>query len=240
MSNETGHAKNIDSANRTVTVITSFGTDYNPSKPSIKLTAFKAQVVATETDQEAFLTAQRTNLNDKNIRKTEFKVLPTLATRLLGAIKATDANEPTVEDAEGFVRKLRGGRADNSSTPAPAPGDGEDHEHSVSQRSFYNLIEHLKGLHGIISTEPTYAPNETELKPATIATLIARLTTLNKAEDTSFTKMNKARTARNNRLYSPNTGILATVEDIKNYVTSLYGARSPQMKQLTVIKFKAM
>jgi hypothetical protein len=39
---ETGHAKNVTNLESLITSITAFGTSYNPSKDSIKLTALQA------------------------------------------------------------------------------------------------------------------------------------------------------------------------------------------------------
>ncbi len=244
---ETGHARNIDGASKFITILTSWAADYNPAKPALQLPQFTLQVAQAETLQEAYLDAKRANLNDKNTRRAAFAPLQKFATRVLNALKASDATEGTIADAEGYIRKLRGKRAkkQKGQDPAPSadlppvsPAHNEDHQHSVAQLSFSSLIEHLKGLQAITATEPSYAPNEADLTATAIAALIAHLTALNKAEDQSYTACSNARNARNESLYAPKTGILDTVESIKAYTKSRFGATSPELKQLTYIKFK--
>lgn len=236
---ETGHSKNIIAFDQVITVCESWGSTYNPSKASIKLTKLKTQHTDVDTDDTTYKAKFRLNSDDKNLRKTEFAPVKKLGTKILNAIKATDASDATIEDAEGYVRKLRGERAGDAPKKSAAEGatGDDDNSHSVSQQSFTNIVEHLKGLNAVAKSETTYNPNETELKTANVDTLIARLTLLNKNENTSFVAMEKARISRDKRLYAEKTGVLDTVEDIKEYAKSVFGANSPELKQLTAIKF---
>ena len=236
---ETGHSKNIISFDKVITVCESWGSAYNPSKASIKLAKLKSQHTDVDADNTLYATKARTNGDDKNLRKTEFAPVKKLGTKVLNALKATDASDATIADAEGFVRKLRGERAGDppkkSATESVASED--ESSHSVSQQSYTNIVEHLKGLNLVASTEASYNPNETELKTATIAALITRLTLLNKNESTSFVAMENARISRDKRLYIEKIGVLDTFEDIKEYAKSVFGVTSPELKQLTAIKF---
>jgi hypothetical protein len=195
---DTGHSKNIIAFDNVISVCESLGTDYNPSKVSIKLAKLKTQHTDVDTDDKTYKSKFRLNSDDKNLRKTEFAPVKKLSTKILNAIKATDASDATIEDAEGYVRKLRGERADDppkKSAAESATGD-DDNSHSVSQQSYSNIVEHLKGLIAVAKNEATYNPNETELKTATVDTLIARLTLLNKNESISFVAMENARISR--------------------------------------------
>ena len=236
---ETGHSKNIISLDKVIGVCESWGSTYNPSKASIKLAKLKTQHTDVDADNTLYATKARTNGDDKNLRKTEFAPVKKLGTKVVNALKATDASDATIADAEGFLRKLRGERAgDPPKKTATEGATGEDdNSHSVSQQSFTNIVEHLKGLNLVASTETSYNPNETELKTANVTALIVRLTLLNKNESTSFIAMENARISRDNQLYADKTGVLDTVEDIKEYAKSVFGANSPQLKQLTAIKF---
>lgn len=236
---ETGHSKNIISFEQVITVCEGWGTAYSPTKTSLKLANLKTQLASVADDNTTFKTKFRQNSDDKNTRKTEFAPIKKLATKMLNALKATDASEGTIDDAAGYVRKLRGERAGDppkKETTEDAAGNNNN-SHSVSQQSFTNIVEHLKGLNAVAKTETTYNPNETELKTTTVDTLITRLTQLNKNESISYTAMENARISRDKRLYGEKTGVLDTVEDIKEYAKSVFGAGSPQLKQLTAIKF---
>jgi hypothetical protein len=43
---------------------------------------------------------------------------------------------------------------------------------------------------------------------------------------------------RNIKLYSPETGIVDTAQTVKNYVKSVFGATSPQYKQISKLIFR--
>ena len=47
------------------------------------------------------------------------------------------------------------------------------------------------------------------------------------------------RISRNNLLYKENTGLYDVALDVKNYIKSVFGATSPQYKQVSKIKFTA-
>ncbi len=236
-SSETGHAKNIAYFNEAIKICESWGTDYNPSKTALKVANLKIQLADSDASQTDYGDKKQTNATDKNLRKTAFKPINKLATKLENAIKSTDASEASIADVEGFCRKIHGERAGNApQKTADAAGKEQDNSHSVAQLSFTNIVEHLKGLNKALIAESSYAPNETELKTATIATLITTLSTLNDNESKSFIAMNKAKITRDKKLYAPKTGLFDTFQAIKDYAKSLYGISSPQYKQLSKLK----
>jgi hypothetical protein len=46
--------------------------------------------------------------------------------------------------------------------------------------------------------------------------------------------------SRNDILYKPDTGLIDTASAAKSYIRSLFGATSPEIKQLSGLTFKAM
>jgi maltooligosyltrehalose synthase len=72
---------------------------------------------------------------------------------------------------------------------------------SVSQQSFDGLIDNFTKLIQIVSTEAAYLPNETELKVATLNTLLASLKAANTSVINTITTYSNARIARNTVLY---------------------------------------
>jgi hypothetical protein len=51
------------------------------------------------------------------------------------------------------------------------------------------------------------------------------------------TVVSNARIARDKALYAETTGVLDVAQDVKQYVKSLFGATSPQYKQVSGLKF---
>lgn len=236
---ETGHAKNVGNFQRLINFVTSYGAEYNPSKTELKLPALNALKTAASTAM-ADVVAKKQAENDRtNERSAAFAVVPKLATRLINALEATDASEEKLEDAKGFNRKIQGKSASSDrKSPDAKTGEPESDPISSSQKSFDQIIEHLSGLLAVLESEPTYDPNEEELKTATISALIEDLTAVNNAAETAITNVSNARIDRNKILYTNEDSIVETAEDVKKYVKSIYGASNPKYEQVQSIEFK--
>ena len=85
-----------------------------------------------------------------------------------------------------------------------------------------------------------YAPNEEELKVATLTTLYNDLKTNNDQVVAATVALSNNRIVRNEMFYRENTGLVAITVDIKAYVKSIYGASSPQYKQISKLAFKTV
>ena len=68
--------------------------------------------------------------------------------------------------------------------------------------------------------------------------MLADMQAKNAAAATASIQAANARTARNQVLYNDENGIIALANLVKKYVKSVFGADSPQYKQLTALKFK--
>lgn len=60
---------------------------------------------------------------------------------------------------------------------------------------------------------------------------------LNNNAVTAGIRLSNARIARNEMMYKPLTGLVDTAYDIKIYIKSIFGATSPQYKQVSKLKF---
>lgn len=233
---EVGHAKNVANFQDLIEFVTGYGATYNPSKNSLKL----PQLVALKATAETKLTdviSKNTAYNNKvNERMVAFSNLKSLSTRLVNALQTTDATTQTINDAKTFNRKMQGKKASASQTPtdpnAPAPKTI-----STSQQSYDQLIQHLAGLKSVLEEESSYTPNETDLQVATIDAKIADLTAKNTAVSTAYTNISNSRISRNETLYTSDNGIFETASEVKKYIKSVFGASSPQYKQVSGIKF---
>ena len=234
---ETGHAKNVANFQDLIAFVTGYGAVYNPSKNALKL----PQLIALHTSAQANLadvvTKNTTYNNTVNERLNAFSNLKSLSTRLVNALETTDATPETIADAKGFNRKLQGKRASSPTEPtdpnAPAPNTI-----SASQQSYDQQIQHLAGLISVLNLEPSYSPNENDLKIATLTTKQADLSAKNNAVATSYTGVSNSRINRNKTLYDVNTGLVDIATEVKKYIKSLFGATSPEFAQVKGIEFK--
>ena len=233
---ETGHAKNVANFEDFISFVTAYGATYNPTKASIKLANLNAIFTQAKSDITNVMNKTVAFNTTSNVRATLFEPLQKLSTRLVQALSSTDATKELIKDAKTVNRKLQGKRSKTIETitdpNAPAPNTI-----SASQQSYDQLIEHFGKLIEILKSEPSYIPNETELKIATLNTQLTALKTANTNVTTAYTAVSNSRIARDKTLYKEKTGMYDVTLDVKNYVKSLYGISSPEFKQLSKIKF---
>ena len=238
---ETGHAKNVANFEVLISFCNGYGVVYNPSKNSIKIVALNT---LKTTAQGNIATVTNTNTafnNATNSRQIVFAPIKKLATKIVNALAATDAAQQTIDDAKTINRKIQGSRKEPI-TPPPPPTDPnatppEDNSISVSQQSYDSLLDNFKKLIALVTAEPTYLPNENELKVVNLNIQAADLATKNTAVIGATTTLSNARIARNKTLYTPKTGLYDTTQEVKKYVKSVFGATSPEYKQVSGIKF---
>ncbi len=132
---------------------------------------------------------------------------------------------------------MQGKKAGSTAKPAD-PNTPAPTTISASQQSYDQQIQHLAGLISVLQSEPSYAPNENELKVATLTAKQAELLTKNNAVATAYTGVSNSRIARDKTLYKLDTGLTDTAAEVKKYVKAIFGASSPEFAQVKGIQFK--
>jgi hypothetical protein len=237
---ETGHAKNVATFEDLISFCTGYGATYNPSKAILKLTALNPQLTAAQAALQSVKTAKTSYDNATNARELAFVPLKPLATKIINALAASDATTQTVDDARTIVNKIQGRRAKKVVVPdatALAAGAEPVKTASTSQQSYDKLVDHFAQLIALLTAEPKYIPNENELKVATLTTQIADMKTKNTAVVNGLTAVSNARINRDKLLYGELTGMVDVAMDVKQYVKSVFGATSPQYKQVSGLRF---
>jgi hypothetical protein len=248
---ETGHAKNVANFEDLISFCTGYGTSYNPTKAAIKLPALNTLLTNSRNSLIAVNTALSPFNNTVNAREIAFVPLSKLVTRIINALDATDATTQVVKDAKTIARKLQGKRAEKLSPPPPPPPPAASIAPSplptplpitpvhisASQMSFDSRIENFSKLITLLTNEPLYAPNETDLKLIALNTLLTSLKTTNTAVVNGTTPLSNARISRNSILYATGTGLVDIAGEVKKYVKSVFGGTSPQYKQVSGLKF---
>jgi len=103
--------------------------------------------------------------------------------------------------------------------------------------SFDNRVENMGKLIELLTVQPAYAPNETDLTTDSLTAFHTNMSGTNTAAKNAETALSNSRIARNNILYKDETGLVAIAGKVKDYVISAFGASSPQYKQISKIKF---
>ena len=246
---ETGHAKTVANFEKLIDYCEGYGTIYNPSKTTISLASLKT----LHNKAKEVLTEVNSNFpsysNAIAAREIVFAPLSKLATKVINALKATDTSDQVIDNARTIIRKLQGRRASAKTKQAEVPTVEnpeeikivlpiEPKEISASQMSFDSRIENLDKLIKLISSVPEYAPNEEELKISSLTTLYNDLRAKNTAVMQAVVPISNARITRNEILYKEKTGLVDVALDVRAYVKSIFGATSPQFKQISKLSFR--
>jgi hypothetical protein len=142
-----------------------------------------------------------------------------------------------IKDAKTINRKIQGKRAKEITAPTD-PNTPAPNTISASQQSYDQLIEHFAKLFALLKSEPSYAPNESDLRIPTLDALLTQLRADNTNVMNAYTAVSNARISRDVTLYQDNTGLVPTALDVKGYIKSVFGATSDQYKQVSKIAFK--
>ena len=241
---ETGHAKNVSNFDELISFATGYGATFNPSKASIKVPALQAQSTASKSAVSAVNAALSAYSNAVSAREVAFEPLSKLSTRILNALKATDTSTQVDESAQTFIRKIQGKRAtpkmSDTEKQALAADGKVVKESSSSQMSYDSRLDSFDKLIKLLTSVTLYAPNEADLKVAALSALYTDFKTKNAAVVNANTALSNARILRNDVMYKPNTGLVDVALDTKAYIKSVYGASSPQYKQVSKLAFKVI
>ena len=234
---EVGHAKNVANFADIISYCTAYGSTYNPSKAALQLTALNTLLTSAQTELANVTTAKNAFDTVTGDRQLTFEPLKPLATKVFNYLSVTDAISEIIADAKTINNKLQGKRTGTTAENPPTEGENQNNTVSVSRQSYDMLTENFASFVDLVSSVPSYTPNETELTTASLTAYLGELQTANTNVINAEVAYSNARISRNSVLYSENTGLVDIASDVKKYVKAIFGATSPQYKQISGIKF---
>jgi hypothetical protein len=239
---ETGHTKNVNNALQLIEYSQGFGTKYNPTTEALKITNLTAQQSACETSVKTASKATKVFDDLVDERMIAFDPLQPYATQIVNAFSVIGLPQDTVNGAIEINRKIQGKRAtpkkDKNSTTTETPTDGNTGgSSSASQQSYDNYVTHFGDLIDWVELQPTYNPNEPELKVAAMKAYLDKIDKANKAVIAGIVPYKNALAERDEWLYAEKTGLVDTALAVKTYIKSVFKANSPQYKQVSGIPF---
>jgi hypothetical protein len=236
---ESGINTYLNNFNRLINICEGFGTAYNPSAVTLKIDSLKYQAARVQGAINAVDTALPAYLTAENTRRAKFALLPPLATRVQSVAIASALPAAIIVHIKEVVRKIRGKRAHaiESDTTGIQPVDDPTKHISVSQQSFIEQAEHFNQLIALVASQTAYDPAENDLKVGSLNYLLAEMRAANNAVLAAIVPLATARQERNKQLYTPTTGMMDTGLTVKEYVKGVFGAASPQYKEVRSIKF---
>lgn len=158
---------------------------------------------------------------------------------MINFLPVTDATEQTIADAKAINNMIQGRRATpkEKTTENENPTLEESKGASTSRQSYDMLTENFAALIDLASSIPGYIPNETDLTIASTTDYLQSLRNANKTVVEAEVTLSNARISRDKTLYADQTGMVDVALDVKKYVKAVFGATSPEYKQISGIKF---
>lgn len=236
---ETGHAKNVANFQDLISFCLGYGTAYNPTKNNLRILQLQSLYQKAQDDLDNTKTYKTAFDNATNSRRNTFADLRPLSTRIINGLSVSGADALAIEDAKGINKKIQGtsSRKPVSAQTSPPP-QGTGNTISTSQQSYDRLIDHFTTFIELLSQSTFYAPNEEDLKIASLQTKLAELKTANTALMDAFAANSNAMISRNETLYNKTAGLVQVAKEVKQYVKSVFGAGSPQYGQVSGLEFK--
>jgi len=239
---ETGHAINVAHFNDLISFVTGYGSAYNPSNAALALPALQTLAINAGSSIEAINMAIAPYNTAVAAREVTYAPLSKLVTRVMNFLKASGVSEQVYDSVNTVARKIKGGRASAKVSPVIATGDdstsAEVKQVSSSQMSYDSREENFAKFIQLLAAIPEYAPNEVELQTTTLTELSTELKAKNSAVISAEVPLSNTRIVRNEVLYTATTGLCAIALTVKSYVKAVFGATSPQYKQISKLSFK--
>jgi hypothetical protein len=233
---ETGHAKNLAAFQQIITCCKAYLNTYNPGNANLTTDKLTQQYNNALTILDDCKEKQLLNASAIDIRIKTFSTLRLYATRIMNAMLAAGADKLTLDTAKTINRKIQGQRASQPATPTD-PNQPQPNTASTSQQSYDNLVEHFKALVKLVTLLPEYQPNETDLKLTGLNAHIETLKTVNFDVLQTDTDWSTTRLNRDNTFYDAPNSLGNTMNAVKAYVKSVFGANSKEFKQISGIRF---
>ena len=236
---ETGHVKNVANLETLIAFCQGYGSDYKPAKESLQIAQLQALFDEANKKMEALKIAKTSFNNATNNRKNAFADIRPFTTKIINAFSVSGADKLAIENAKSVNKKIQGTSNKNKKQEnTKEEGEVTTKNISTSQQSFDRLIDHFANLIEVLEQHPQYSPNENELQVATLQNKLVTLKTTNTNLINSYTQYSNTLLHRDQLLYDPLTGLVQIAKEVKGYVKSVFGANSPQYKQISAIEFK--
>jgi hypothetical protein len=235
---ESGHAKNVANFKELITVLNSFGGQYNPTVEDLKAEsllkqASKAEDVLNKLKELGVAAKQATSK-----LKESFQTLNTLTSQALGFLISTRASASTIESARTVQRLITGANAKKRKTEEFIGISEEDKgSRSKSRQSYDSRLDNFEKLVVLLSNTIEYAPNEEALKVETLQKKALEMKNAVEESDKRSVEYTNMMHERNELIYNKDVGLVATALRVRSYIKAVFGgAKSKQYQMVCKVK----
>ena len=231
---EVGHAKNVANLQKLTEQVTVY-TLYNPPVDNLKVANLTALYTTASTKLSEVEDKRNANKNAITLRQSTFENLKSTCTKIVNHLEILGLPQGTIDQAKSLNRLIQGGQ--KKTTTPPEEGKEEVKTASTSRQSYTQQADNFGILLQLLSTIPTYNPNEDDLKLPNLTTYQASLMSATQSVDQTEAELNAKLIERDQILYADGTGLYSIAQNVKKYVKSLYGATSPEYTTVSNIEF---
>lgn len=231
---ETGHAKNVANLQKLTEQIKVYSL-YNPPVDNLKIVNLQTLYADASTKLIEVEDKRHANKNAITLRQSAYENLKSTCTRIVNQLDILGLPQGTLDQAKSLNRVIQGGQK-KSTTPLEE-GKEAPKTVSTSRQSYTQQAENFGILLQLLSTIPSYAPNEDELKLTNLNAFQTSLLSSTQAVDQTEAELNNKLIERDQLLYADGTGLYTIAQNVKKYVKSLYGATSSEYTNVSDIQF---
>lgn len=254
---ETGHNINVAHINQLNEMIITYGPIYNPAKTRLKLAELQALYTAGGVQISKVQTAKNFYSTTVDDRENAFLNTKQFTTQIIGIMAGTNVTKALIKDAKSINKRIQGTRIDNPNTPPiindetptteptePQPeenniqNDPLGKKHSISRQSHISIQENFADLVDLLDNATGYDPNEIQFQIPQLKAYSESLKEANEKIDFAVAQVKDKRINRNQFLYTPETGLVDTALEAKDYIKGLFGASSPEYQAADAIRFR--
>ena len=235
---EVGHAKNVANLQKLTEQVTVY-TLYNPPIESLTVPNLQTLYTTSSTKLNEVEEKRNANKNAIALRQSAFENLKPTSTKIINHLDILGLLQGTLDQAKSLNRLIQGGQKKTIILPEN-PDNGQPsttNPISTSRQSYTQQAENFGILLQLLSTIPTYNPNEDDLKLVNLNIYKDTLVSSTQAVDQTEAELNLKLIERDNILYADGTGIYSIAQNVKKYVKSIYGATSPEYANVSDIEF---
>ena len=233
---EVGHAKNVANLQKLIEQVKVY-TLYNPPVDNLKIANLQMLYSTAYSKLNELEDKRNANKNAITLRQSTFENLKSTCTKIINHVGILGLAQGTIDQAKSLNRTIQGGQ--KKQTSPIEEGKENAKTVSTSRQSYTQQAENFGILLQLLGAIPTYAPNEDELKVTNLNTYKESLMNATQSVDQTEAELNNKLIERDQVLYADGTGLYTIVQNVKKYVKSLYGATSPEYKNISSIEFTA-
>lgn len=230
------------------------GDRYKPMAPELSLPQLTTQQTEANEMVKQMITAERNWKSAAVDRRIIFEPFKKLCTRIVRAMKAMGIDKETMAQARSIVRKIRGTR---TGKPRKKKGEKAPEEQiqqaengaatpesevaktiSVAQTGYVELVNHFSELLELLADIEIYKPNEADLALDSLVKLRDEMREHNTAASWAGTAYVHTLMKRNIIFYTGKNSVCVIALRVKDYIMSVYGARSPESSKVGKLQFR--